>query len=88
MAAAEKAEKIALLKGTATKALKEGIEDAGGKSKVVGVFDDLASAVHRLLADAQSGDVVLLSPGCASFGMFQNEFHRGETFMKIIEDIA
>ncbi len=34
---------------------------------------------------AKSGDVVLLSPGCASFGMFANEFERGEQFIKIVK---
>ena len=28
------------------------------------------------------GDIFLLSPGAASFGMFTNEFDRGEQFKK------
>jgi UDP-N-acetylmuramoylalanine--D-glutamate ligase len=31
---------------------------------------------------------VLLSPGCASFGMFRNEFHRGEAFRRIVESFT
>jgi len=31
--------------------------------------------------------VVLLSPGAASFGMFKNEFDRGEKFKKIINSL-
>jgi len=86
-AAASKSAKIALLVGDATPALHRDIAEAGGEGKIVGNFDNLSSAVHELIREASSGDVVLLSPGCASFGMFRNEFHRGETFISIVEEI-
>jgi UDP-N-acetylmuramoylalanine--D-glutamate ligase len=86
-AAAVRAHKIALLKGDATPILQKGIVSAGGRDKIVGTFDDLRIAVYRLFAEATPGDVVLLSPACASFGMFRNEFHRGECFMEIVREI-
>jgi len=32
--------------------------------------------------------VILLSPGCASFGMFRNEFDRGRRFIEIVRELA
>jgi UDP-N-acetylmuramoylalanine--D-glutamate ligase len=86
-AAAAKCHKIALLRGTATDMLREGIIAASGKQKIVGVFDNLRDAVRALYEEATAEDVILLSPGCASFGMFQNEFHRGESFIRVVEEI-
>jgi len=39
-------------------------------------------AARRL---AIPGDVVLLSPACASFDMFENFEHRGDVFKKLVE---
>jgi len=86
--AASQAEKIALLEGEATEMLYGDIVAAGAGRKVVGRFDNLRSAVHRLLDEAVPGSVILLSPGCASFGMFQNEFHRGESFIEVFKEIS
>ena len=43
-------------------------------------FDRLEKAMEIAKANAKKGDVVLLSPGAASFGVFKNEFDRGEQF--------
>jgi len=42
--------------------------------------DDMGDAVRRASSLAEFGDVVLLSPACASFDMFQNFEHRGTVF--------
>ncbi|MBI4786607.1 MAG: UDP-N-acetylmuramoyl-L-alanine--D-glutamate ligase [Chloroflexi bacterium] len=75
---------VILLEGTATDKLAGAIESAGGQGLVAGRYDDLEKSIVRARELAQRGDVVLLSPGCASFGMFANEFERGERFKRIV----
>lgn len=46
-------------------------------------FAEVMAYAHEL---AEPGDVVVLSPGCASFDMFKNFQDRGEQFRKIVEE--
>ncbi len=45
---------------------------------------DLESAFHLAMQRAEPADIVLLAPACASFDMFDNYMHRGETFDAIV----
>jgi len=79
-----KVKKVIFLAGSETDNLIKLVKKFKGESKITGVFKDLKSAVLKAKKLAVAGDVVLLSPGCASFGMFINEFDRGEKFTKIV----
>lgn len=60
--------------------------ELGGACPVeeIPAFDD---AVARAAALAQAGEVVLLSPACASFDQFANFEERGERFRRLVEDL-
>jgi UDP-N-acetylmuramoylalanine--D-glutamate ligase len=77
-ALAEKAASIILLDGSATPRLMETIREAGGSW--LGPYDSMQQAVEVGSSLASTGDVVILSPGFASFGLFRDEFDRGDKF--------
>jgi len=82
----KKAKKIALLKGEDSLKLKELI-DKKDKDLVLGIYDNFERAVYDLYKIANENNIILLSPGCASFGLFVNEFDRGNQFNQIVNKI-
>lgn len=74
---------VVLLKGSASSKLQLLLEEQGIPS--AGPFDSLGSALDRAMEESKAGDVVLLSPGCASFEMFKNEFDRGDSFVRAVK---
>jgi UDP-N-acetylmuramoylalanine--D-glutamate ligase len=49
--------------------------------------EDMQDAVSKAYKLAAPGEVVLLSPACASFDMFKDYAHRGEIFQKHVEEL-
>jgi UDP-N-acetylmuramoylalanine--D-glutamate ligase len=60
--------------------------DAAGRTYVRA--GDLSTAVDRAATEAEPGDVVLLSPACASFDQFANFEERGDTFRRLVQELA
>jgi UDP-N-acetylmuramoylalanine--D-glutamate ligase len=79
-----RAEAVVLLDGGATPGLLAHLK-AAGHPAVFGPFSSMSRAVSQAAELARPGGVVLLSPGCASFGMFRNEFDRGRQFKQAVE---
>lgn len=48
---------------------------------------DFTTAVNRAAADAEAGDVVLMSPASAAFDQFKNFMVRGDYFKKLIKEL-
>jgi UDP-N-acetylmuramoylalanine--D-glutamate ligase len=71
------AKKVYLLAGTGTERIKTHISHAE-------VFTDFATAVKSAYSEAKSGEILLLSPAFASFGMFKNEYDRGDQFNTLV----
>ena len=55
-----------------------------GEDTPMDVMSSLEDAVNLSAASAQPGDIVLLSPACASFDMFTSYFERGERFQAAV----
>lgn len=53
----------------------------------VKIIDDFQQAVQAAAAEAQPGDIVLLSPACAAFDKFKNFAQRGQEFKKIVMEL-
>jgi UDP-N-acetylmuramoylalanine--D-glutamate ligase len=49
--------------------------------------DVLETAVRQAMARMESRDVLLLSPGCASWDQFDNYEQRGELFCRLVREV-
>lgn len=77
---------VYLLEGTATPALASLLQERGVVT--AGTFGSMAEAVQAAAGFAERGDIVALCPGCASFGMFRNEFDRGAQFRAAVTSLT
>jgi UDP-N-acetylmuramoylalanine--D-glutamate ligase len=75
---------LVVLEGSATDVLLA----AAGSRLVRGRHASMGAAVAEAATLARTGGAVLLSPGCASFGMFRNEFDRGDQFNDLVRALA
>ncbi|MBN2657298.1 MAG: UDP-N-acetylmuramoyl-L-alanine--D-glutamate ligase [Spirochaetales bacterium] len=74
---------IFLLEGSGTEKIIPVLKENGIKWK--GPYGSLKEALERAYGEACEGDAVILSPGCTSFGMFLNEFDRGDRFRELVD---
>src|SRR3989344_4674996 len=79
---------VILLPGTGTDVInsKIKIQKSKFKFKIMEV-SSLKEAVEEAMKNAKKGDVLLFSPAFASFGMFKNEFDRGQQFDKLVKNL-
>jgi len=85
-----------ILKGCVGRHVKALVVLGEAADMIFGVLKDVVpvlrastmeEAVMKAREKAKSGDIVLLSPGCASFDMFENYAKRGEAFVKAVTEL-
>lgn len=74
--------RLVLLEGSGTQRLASALETHG--VAVPGSHPSLESAFDDAVGNVAQPATIALSPGCASFGMFRNEFDRGEQFRHLV----
>lgn len=77
---------VYLLDGSATPELDRRLRERDVTPN--GPFTSMSDAVSAAWRQAVPGDTILLSPGCASFGLFRDEFDRGEQFRRSVAQLA
>ncbi len=86
----QRCREVILLSGSGTDellpAIKQAAEHQSIRNPVHGIFDDYRQAFEHASQLAQPGDILLFSPGFTSFGMFLNEFDRGDKFVAYVQD--
>ena len=81
LAIPEYTKSVELLAGTGTERIGPQLPEAR-------VHTSMRSACEAALAAAAPGDVVLMSPAFASFGMFANEYDRGAQFDAFVDSLV
>ncbi|MHC4486823.1 MAG: UDP-N-acetylmuramoyl-L-alanine--D-glutamate ligase [Planctomycetota bacterium] len=80
--------KAAILIGQTAEKIADAIKASPKNLARTELVESLAEAVQLANQLTETGDVVLLSPACASYDMFDNFQHRGREFIKLVRDIS
>ncbi len=78
------------LTGDTALKIKAAVESAPGYDSAklpIKVIDDFDTAVLTAAKESINGDIVLLSPACASFDKFKNFEQRGDRFVQLIKNL-
>lgn len=78
---------VILFSGTASSRLKKEIISTGYNTNKIKNAKSMPEAIKLASANTKSGDVVLLSTACASFGLFKNYKERGDLFQKYVKEL-
>ena len=78
--------KAAVVNGSNTEAImRDAVSE--GFTEIIAVSEDFREMIMTAKSLAAPGDAVLLSPACASWGMFRDYEQRGEIFKEIVNSL-
>ncbi len=77
---------VVFLPGEGTDNILKAIKEQGVDLEPISA-QTMQDAVKLAYSRAESGDIVLLSPACSSFGLFKNEFDRGDQFNQAVSSL-
>ncbi len=80
----EKVKKAVFFIGKATEKLQKLLPEEFPAETV----SNMSDAVTHALSSAKAGDIILLSPGATSFGVFKNEYDRGDQFKAYFDGLS
>lgn len=81
--------KALIVIGQTTETILKSITDAGGfHGQILKGAASMDEIFAQITGVVESGDVVLLSPACASFGMFENYRERGNQFAQKVQELG
>ena len=85
-----KAKGVVFLKGKATEKIISAMKETDDCLDVekLKIVESMEKAVEIARTASEEGDVILLSPGSASFGLFTNEFDRGDKFREAVDKLG
>lgn len=72
-----------ILLGATREKIRDTAVRLGFSPEDIVLVENLQQAVELCYANAHKGDAVLLSPACASWGMFENYEQRGDLFKEM-----
>ncbi|TSC67788.1 MAG: UDP-N-acetylmuramoylalanine--D-glutamate ligase [Parcubacteria group bacterium Gr01-1014_73] len=78
---------VILLPGTGTDKLISNSKFLISNQVLISNVKNLKEAVKQATKISKRGDIILFSPAFASFGMFKNEYDRGEQFEKLVKGL-
>ena len=80
--------KAVFLIGQASEKIARAVAAVSKSPPPIAFCATLEEAVYKAKSESRPGDVVLLSPACASYDMFPNFEARGERFRKVVHELT
>ena len=74
--------------GVTSNKIEQALIQASGEKPQVEHCQSLEAAVRKAASLARQGEIVLLSPACASYDMFPNFQVRGQVFKELVEGLG